>query len=119
MTYRETLYPMPGDPANKANQELVAPKPKYFQGTKPTAAKASMLVRWFYREDVKRKDGQLNEIDIAEITQALRGTINKWSKPIRKERQPFQELIELVNGRNSDKQKLIALWNEIKTTYTD
>lgn len=52
----------------------------------------SQLNIWYHRESDRRLDGLKNEIDLAEIESAFRGSYNKWYKLVKKNTELFASI---------------------------
>ena len=52
------------------------------------------LYSWYYAEDSKRYQGLENEIDLNEIKQAAKGTVNKWHKALKRYPEAFSDYLK-------------------------
>ena len=59
----------------------------------PRDSHASPILRWHYVEDKKRKKGEMNEIDMADIKAALKGVKNSWFDCVEKDKKKINDLL--------------------------
>jgi hypothetical protein len=93
----------------------------YKARTHDSALSPSPLYVWWQHQANLRSNGYLNEIDVAEIIAASRGTINQWSKLVKDNLEFFTNFIGYVQARSLQNDQLVNdFWKvivEYKKSY--
>jgi hypothetical protein len=99
---------------NKDSAEKKTPKPEYWTGIKKNAPLPSPLLSWWTTQSLLRSQGKLNELDIADMKQAMRGVKNKWTKICKDDPKAIDDLLSYSEGKYVDRELADILWIEIR-----
>jgi hypothetical protein len=114
MTYTTPFEKYQNDQNLKEKLEKKIPKPEYWTGVKKNAPLPSPLLSWWTSQSLLRSQGKLNELDIADMKQAIRDVKNKWTKICKDDPKVIDDLLSYSEGKYVDRELADILWIEIR-----
>ena len=90
--------------SQSSTTELIKPTPQFWNGLPARSFQnpPSQLLVWLETENRKRERGEENEIDIAEIKAAMKGSKNRWYEAYHRNPIIFRDFIEKKKGEKGE-----------------